>query len=201
METVIITGGIGSGKSRVCAYLASRGVPVYDSDARTKSLYERHPDLVDRMEEALGVPLRDAQGQLDRGLLAELIFRDSRKCALVEGLVYPAVLEDFTVWKGQQDPAGWGYGPVPFVVLESAVILSKPAFAGVGDKVVWVEAGAALRAARAAARDGVPEEQVRLRMAQQPEDRSRVDQMLVNEGSLEELPAEVDRVFATLYQK
>ena len=120
---------------------------------------------------------------------------------MVEGLVYPAVLEDFTVWKGQQDPAGWGYGPVPFVVLESAVILSKPAFAGVGDKVVWVEAGAALRAARAAARDGVPEEQVRLRMAQQPEDRSRVDQMLVNEGSLEDLPAEVDRVFATLYQK
>ena len=69
METVIITGGIGSGKSRVCAYLASRGVPVYDSDARTKSLYERHPDLVDRMEEALGVPLRDAQGSLTAAFL------------------------------------------------------------------------------------------------------------------------------------
>ena len=38
MKTGIVTGGIGSGKSAVCAYLASRGVPVYDSDTRAMAL-------------------------------------------------------------------------------------------------------------------------------------------------------------------
>ena len=46
METIILTGLIGSGKSAVSALLAERGIPVYDSDARTKALYDENPTLV-----------------------------------------------------------------------------------------------------------------------------------------------------------
>ena len=53
MKTVILTGGMGSGKSAVAALLKARGVPVYDSDSRTKSLYDRDPALVGRLEAAL----------------------------------------------------------------------------------------------------------------------------------------------------
>lgn len=38
--TLLITGGIGSGKSLVSRYMEELGVPVYDSDSRTKALYE-----------------------------------------------------------------------------------------------------------------------------------------------------------------
>ena len=38
--TILITGGIGSGKSVLSRYLESRGVPVYDSDSRAKALYD-----------------------------------------------------------------------------------------------------------------------------------------------------------------
>ena len=38
--TILITGGIGSGKSALTSYLSERGVPVYDSDSRTKALYD-----------------------------------------------------------------------------------------------------------------------------------------------------------------
>ena len=41
MRTVAVTGGIGSGKSAVCAILSSRGVPVYDSDSAAKGLYAK----------------------------------------------------------------------------------------------------------------------------------------------------------------
>ena len=64
MKTVILTGGMGSGKSAVCAFLKARGVPVYDSDSRTKSLYDRDPSLVQRLEAALGTGLRTADGRL-----------------------------------------------------------------------------------------------------------------------------------------
>ena len=119
MKTVILTGGMGSGKSAVAAVLKARGVSVYDSDSRTKSLYDRDPALVGRLEEVLCTGLRDAAGRLDRAKLASLIFSDPARKAAVEAVVHPAVLADFRRWKRWHRPKGWTYGPVPFVVLES----------------------------------------------------------------------------------
>ena len=199
MKTVVITGGMGSGKSAVSACLRARGVPVYDSDSRTKSLYDRRPALVDEMEAVLGTGLRDADGRLDRRKLAGLIFSDPRKKAAVEAVVHPAVLADFRRWKRWQRPKGWTYGPVPFVVLESAIILSCPVFDGVGDKVVLVDADEPVRAARAAARDGSDLETARRRIRSQSFDLSRVDFVFRNDGPLETLPARVDLVFPNLF--
>ena len=199
MKTVILTGGMGSGKSAVSACLKARGVPVYDSDSRTKSLYDRDPVLVDRMETLLGTGLRDGEGRLDRRKLAGLIFSNPQEKAAVEALVHPAVLADFLRWKRWHRPKGWTYGPVPFVVLESAIILSCPVFDGVGDKVVLVDADEAVRAARSVARDGSDMESALRRIRQQSFDMSRVDAVLRNEGTLDSLPAEVDRVFLNLF--
>lgn len=199
MKTVLLTGGMGSGKSAVCNCLRKRGVPVYDSDSRTKSLYDRNPSLVDRMEEALGVPLRDGTGRLDRRKLAGILFSDPSKKALIEALVHPAVLEDFLRWKRRQRPKGWTYGPVPFVVLESAIVLSCPVFDGIGDRTVLVDAREDLRVARAAARDGADPADILRRVRQQSYDLSRVDAVLSNNGSPDALSAETDRVFLNLF--
>ena len=199
MKTVILTGGMGSGKSAVCAYLKTRGVPVYDSDARTKSLYDRDPALVDRMETVLGTDLRTPAGRLDRRKLAGLIFSDPACREQVEAVVYPAVLADFRRWKRWQRPRGWTYGPVPFVILESAVILSKPVFDGLGDKVVLVDADESVRVARAVARDGSDPEAALRRIRQQSFDLARVDAVLRNDGPLESLPERVDETFLNLF--
>lgn len=199
MKTVILTGGMGSGKSAVCRYLRTQGVPVYDSDTRTKSLYDRVPSLTDRMQDALGVPLRDTKGRFDRKALSAVIFTDPAKKSLVESLVYPAVLDDFRRWKRWHRPKGWTYGPVPFVVLESAVILSHPLFDGLGDRVVLVDADESVRVARSVLRDGSSPEAALRRIRQQSFDLDRVDAVLRNDGALEDLPAAVDGVFLNLF--
>ena len=199
MKTVILTGGMGSGKSAVCAVLKARGVPVYDSDSRTKSLYDRDPALVGALEAALGTGLRAADGRLDRAKLASLIFQDPALKAAVEAIVHPAVLADFRRWKRWHRPKGWTYGPVPFVVLESAIILSCPVFDGVGDRTVLVDASEEVRLARAVARDGSAPEAVLRRIRQQRFDLSRVDAVLPNNGSLADLAAATDRVFLNLF--
>ena len=199
MKTVILTGGMGSGKTAVCRYLKTRGVPVYDSDARTKSLYDRVPALVDRMQDALGVSLRNSGGGFDRKALASVIFSDPERKSLVESLVYPAVMEDFKRWKRWHRPKGWRYGSVPFVVLESAVILSHPLFDGIGDRVVLVDADEQVRVARSVARDGSDPEAALQRIRQQTFDLGRVDAILRNDGPLDALPAETDRVFLNLF--
>ena len=199
MKTVILTGGMGSGKSAVCALLKARGVPVYDSDSRTKTLYDRDPALVGRLEAVLGAGLRTADGRLDRGKLAALIFSDPARKAAVEAVVHPAVLADFRRWKRWQRPKGWTYGSVPFVVLESAIILSCPVFDGVGDRTVLVDAPEDVRLARAVARDGSDPETALRRIRSQRFDRSRVDAVLRNDGPLAALSAETDRVFLNLF--
>ena len=199
MKTVILTGGMGSGKSAVAACLKAHDVPVYDSDSRTKSLYDRDPTLLPALEALLGTGLRDGEGRLDRRKFAARIFSDPACKAAVEAVVHPAVLEDFRRWKRRQRPKGWTYGPVPFVVLESAIILSCPVFDGVGDKVVLVDASEKVRVERAVARDGISPEAALQRIRQQSFDFSRVDAVLRNEGSLEALPALVDGVFLNLF--
>jgi dephospho-CoA kinase len=199
MKTVILTGGMGSGKSAVGALLKARGVPVYDSDSRTKTLYDRDPALVGLLETTLGVGLRTAEGHLDRAKLAALIFSDPARKAALEAVVHPAVLQDFRRWKRWQRPKGWTYGPVPFVVLESAIILSCPVFDGVGDRTVLVDAPEEVRLARAVVRDGSDQESALRRIRSQQFDLARVDAILRNDASLDALAAETDRVFLNLF--
>ena len=58
MKTVVVTGGIGSGKCEFCRLLVQKGIPVYDSDLRAKSVYDEEPGLVDDMDDSLGCSLR-----------------------------------------------------------------------------------------------------------------------------------------------
>lgn len=187
MKTVIVTGGIGSGKSAVCALLKKRGVPVYDCDAKAKELYGRRPSLVSRLEKALGAPLRGADGKLDKARLAALIFSDPRARETVEGMVYPILLQDIRRWQKRQS-AAWG-------ALESAVILSKPVFDGVADGVVLVEAPQELRIARVMQRDGLGREAVIGRIRSQEIPREKADVLLANDGTPQALSEAVERVF------
>src|SRR5574344_1857802 len=117
MKTVIITGGIGSGKSSVCKYLASKGVPVYDCDARAKELYDQSPIILKSLEKTLGRDLRGADGKLDRKLLASIIFNDDKALEMVDSIVHPAVIEDFNRWKET-------FADAPFDVTESALVFA-----------------------------------------------------------------------------
>ena len=187
MRTVIVTGGIGSGKSAVCALLRKRGIPVYDCDSRVKELYKSRRSLVPRLEKALGCPLRQADGTLDKARLSALIFSDEQARETLESIVYPILLQDFRRWRSRQK--------VPFVVLESAIILSKPVFDGLADAVVLVDAPEELRIQRVMARDSVSREAVQRRLEAQDLPLEKVNVTLVNGGSEEELSQAVDRVF------
>lgn len=203
MKTVAVTGGIGSGKTKVCELLASRGVPVYDSDSSVKRLYADDDSLLDSIEEAFGVSVRFSDGSFDSEKLASFVFPDSSKLAVLESIVHPVVLKDFLRWKameasrfaGDISPSDSFFGKAPFAVIESAIILDKPDFLSAVDKVVMVEAPLSLMLQRACQRDDVSAEKVIQRMSKQRFDLSRVDAVIRNDGSLEKLKSEVNKIF------
>lgn len=188
MIKVGICGGIGGGKSTVCALLAEKGVPVYDSDSRAKALMNTSPEIVDAVKAAFGgQSYRD--GMLDRAYLAAKVFGDEEALARLDAIVHPAVRRDFEEWAAEQQ--------ADYVVLESA-ILFESGFDACVDASVAVLAPHPLRLERAMQRDGAVRERILERMAAQMSDdelAGRADLSIVNidREDLEHDVAELDR--------
>ena len=158
-KVLLVTGGIGAGKSAVSRMLIERGVPVYFSDDMAKSLYDRDASLRDSLRRLFGERVfRD--GDVDRRALAELIFADEEKRRALEALVHPAVFRDFEAWKAERPDCA-------LVAFESAILLDRGLPEGFADYVIYVDAPEELRLRRAMERDGSAAESVRRRMQSQ----------------------------------
>ena len=169
MKTILVTGGIASGKSEVCRYLSSKGFAVYDSDSRTKSLYDSVPGLKKKVEEAIGVPFSQIA----------VIFKDAAKREALERVVYPEVLKDFTLWREKITGQA--------VFFESAIALEKPIFDALWDEVWLVRAPLSGRMSRNPA--------TAERLASQKEiDPERADVIIDNDSSLEDLHKKLDNL-------
>ena len=178
MKTILVTGGIASGKSTVCARLKRLGWPVYDSDSRTKALYDSVPGLRERVERAIGRPFSEIG----------IIFEDERARAALEAVVYPDVLRDFLAWRESLPKS------LPAVVFESAVALDKPQFDGLFDEVWLVTAPLEQRLAR--------NPKSAQRLAAQPEiDPARVQRILCNDRSPRTLQRRTDALVQAFLQE
>lgn len=200
-RTILITGGIGSGKSSVCSWLRSQGVLVYDSDAATKEIYSKSPAVVLELEKALGFPLRSCEGSLDKKLLASLIFSDPARLSSLEAIIHPLVLEDFIQWREALKSSG-----SPFVAMESAIALSRPLFHSLFDAAVIVDAPIDLRLERVCRRSGCSREEALARINSQNDATNFVGEefyvlpryVIMNNSSLEDLYTRCEKVFEHL---
>lgn len=201
MEVLVITGGIGSGKTEVCRILQETyGCGVYNADERVKMLYDVHQTLLGDIEKLVSEPLRDEEGKFVPSRLSARIFKDRSLLRKVEALVFPALVEDFEAWAQQ-------YSDSRFVVFESATVLEKPEFKGFGDKIVLVDSLVETRLERACMRDSAPRESVYARMLNQRmmnsisdgELQPEVDAVIHNLGTLKDLKYSTLRVINELY--
>lgn len=200
MTVLVVTGGIGSGKSTVCRILAEKGLTFqYNADARVKMLYSHCPGLLDSIEQALEVSLRDENGSFLPSLLAARIFSEKEALDKVESLVFPYLKVDFESFLSDSD--------ADVVVFESATVLEKPQFEGFGDKIVLVDAPFELRLERACRRDSADKEAVLSRMRRQSlmnalsqgASDPRIDAVIVNDCSPEILEQRVNQTMSGLF--
>ena len=207
---IIVTGGIGSGKSEVCRMIASEyGFPVYDADSRVKALYVRYPELVDELETVLECGLRDGYGNFVPALLADRIFTDHDSVLKTEEKVFPYLISDFAAFSAASES---------HVVFESATVLEKPAFDCFGDAVIFVDAPVALRIERACSRDGADRKKIIARMSNQRfmnmisdgtagesgeyrKQISRITAVISNTGGLQDLESQVRMVVDAILKK
>ena len=190
MYKVGLTGGIGSGKSKVAEFLRDREVAIYDSDSRAKELMMSNEALREALIAEFGQECYTADG-INRAWLAQRVFNNEAELARLNAIVHPSVMRDFAAWAEAQEGN--------YVVLESAILLEAGLESHV-DVVVAVMAPKELRLERAMLRDGAKREQIEERMRNQMSDEERTDRAkyaIVN-IDLEELEEDVEQLHRRL---
>lgn len=190
-----LTGGVGSGKSTVAELLAERGAVILDADAIAREVVEPGTPGFAAVVERFGRGIVRPDGSLDRPALAAIVFRDEPRRQALNAIVHPLV--------GERMAELMDTVPHDSVVVWDVPLLVENGLASGFDVVVVVEAEAQTRLARLAGR-GMSEENARERMTAQASDAERravADEVVVNNGSLEELRMRAGELWERLEQR
>jgi dephospho-CoA kinase len=194
MLLVGLTGGLGAGKSTVGRMLADRGAVVIDADDLAREALVPGTKGFKQACELFGDDVLTEEGELDRAVIAGIVFEDEDKRRALESITHPEVFrllaEEVQRHQGSDD-----------VVVFDAPLIVETAFADACDIVVVVAAPVEQQIARVGRDRGMTEAEARARIAAQISSRQReeaADVVIRNDGDLASLETQVDRLWDDL---
>lgn len=198
MFLVGLTGGIGSGKSTFAVLLAERGAQIIDADQLGRdALRPGEPawhSVVDQFGDEILVP---GTMDVDRKRLAAIVFSDRDSLAALNAIVHPVILA------GIADHLERLRATDDIVVLDAALIVEF-GLADSLDSTVVVTADKKARRDRLVRDRGMTEREIVDRMSAQASEEALLQHAAIvvrNDGTLEDLAAEADRIYAELQTK
>ncbi len=186
-----LTGGIGSGKSTVANYIASKGIPVYIADDEAKRLMELD-EAKQKIQSLFSESIFNKDQTLNRKRIAELVFNNPSKLQKLNAVVHPLVHQHFKNWVKEHEN-------FPFVIKEVAILFETGGNKQC-DKVILITAPEDLRIERACNRDNVDRETVLNRMKNQlPEaEKELLSDYVIHNIDLKQTFKEVDVILKKL---
>jgi dephospho-CoA kinase len=191
MLIVALTGGIGSGKSTVGELFTHLGALVVDSDQLARDVLVRGSEGFDQVVAQFGDQILK-NGDIDRSLLGEIVFKDRAKLAKLESITHPLIRKAF---KGFVDQS-----PADSIVINQIPLLVESKSNYTFDAVITVSAPEEIRKQRLVKR-GLSEAEIDRRIAAQASDSEREvisDFVIQNTGSSDELTSTVEKIWAKL---
>jgi dephospho-CoA kinase len=168
---------------------------IIDADAIAREVVEPGTPGLAAVVDAFGEDVLTPEGALDRPALAAIVFADEEQRRRLNAIVHPLV--------GERTGELMASAPDGAIVVYDVPLLVENNLSRGFDIVVVVEASEQTRLARLAGR-GMPAEDARNRIAAQATDEQRravADVVIVNDGSLGDLRAEVERVWAEIAER
>ncbi|MCA1580783.1 MAG: dephospho-CoA kinase [Acidobacteria bacterium] len=197
MLRIGLTGGLASGKSTVARLLADRGAVVFDADGIVRALYERDAEGARAARELFGESILNAEGGVDRSRIAERVFSDPAARHALEERIHPLVGREIARKFEEASAAGAA------VAVSEASQLLEARTESRYDRVLLVIAPEAERVSRWEKKGGDAED-ARRRIASQiapPVAVDRASDVIVNDGTLEDLESKVDAVYREWVRK
>ena len=187
-----LTGGLGSGKSTVAALLGEHGAVIIDADVVAREVVRAGTPGFAAVVARFGPGVVGPDGELDRAALARIVFADGAALDELNAIVHPLV--------GSRSAELAAAVPPGAVVVHDIPLLAENGLADRFDTVVVVEADREIRLARLAER-GLSRAEAEARMAAQATDEQRraiADEIVRNDGDLDSLARQVDRLWDRL---
>lgn len=199
--TILVQGGIASGKSTIGKLLAARGARFLDCDKIAHEVLAE-PAVEARLREVFGAEVFAADGRVDRKALGRVVFDDPAALKTLEALVHPGVRDRVQAALRSMAVADGVARQV--AVIDAAVASKMRLTAGMDvggrdyDVIVFVEVSPETRRRRAAERGWAPGELERREARQESLTvlKDRADVVLHNDGDLREAESHVERVWS-----
>lgn len=188
MLAIGLTGGIGSGKTVVSDHFAELGAPVIDTDVIARELVASGQPVLAEIAASFGQDILTPEGRLDRRALRQLIFNQADKRRQLEDILHPRIRAEVRN-RLRTLASPWCIIVIP--------LLQESTQRDLVQRILLVDAPVGLQLSRTMLRDNVAADEVRKIMASQASRQSRLelaDDVIVNEGSLEQLWQQVEKM-------
>lgn len=198
MKLIGLTGGIGSGKSTVAQLMQQQGWRVVDADRIARDVVEPGQPALTELSAAFGEDILNADGSLNRGLLASRAFASREKTDVLNSITHPRIQEETQARFAAARTAG-----EEFVVYDMPLLVDNGLNKDM-DATVVVDVQADERVRRLVEFRGLDEEDARRRIAAQIPDEVRLaaaDYVIDNNGPLEALDEQVEEVVEKLKRR
>lgn len=190
MRTVVVTGGIATGKTTVCQLFLQRvpGAVLFDCDVAVHDLLTK-PDIKERLKPEFGDAIFTSENEVDRSRLGKIVFSDADKRRFLENVLHPRVLKQCL--KAREEALETGTVPL---FLADVPLFYEVDFPIEMDEVVVVAASRDIRLRRMRERGGIDVEAAeRFLSIQMPleEKIEKSDRVIWNDGNISALRRQV----------
>ena len=196
MKVIGLTGGTGSGKSVVSKSLAEVGAVIVDADKIAHEIILKDEPAYREIVEYYGTGILDAEGNIIRKKLGEIVFNDKEKLAFLNQCTHKYITAEVK----RQIAAAKEVGTAAAIIVDAPLLLEAKLEA-VCDLVWVVYADPEVRAQRVMARDGISYELAKARISNQKsweEYRSAASTVIDNSKDLVHLKEQMSEVLKLL---
>jgi len=186
-----LTGGIGSGKSRVASIFSGLGMPVLDLDMVGRQLTDSNPEVLAALVKLFGRGIFDGD-RLNRKRLADICFSSREKTKQLNDILHPLIWQQMDSWREEQKAS--------YVIIEASVLIESGGCDRMEATIV-VMAEMPVRKLRVLSRGtqtAASFESIVKVQCSDEERRGHADFIIHNDGTVETLKEEVERLHGLL---
>lgn len=191
MKIIGITGGVGSGKSRVLSFMEENyHAVVCQADHVAWKLQEPGERCYEEIVAFFGTSVLQTAGRIDRSVLGSIVFSDADKMQRLNQIMHPAVKSYILEWISQEEEKGTAY-----FIIEAALLLEEQ-YQRICHEIWYVYCNEAVRRSRLKESRGYTDEKISAMIAAQlPEQAFRENCQIVidNSGDFEHTCVQVER--------
>jgi dephospho-CoA kinase len=189
IPNLVLTGGIGSGKSAAAQAFEDLGIPVIDSDAIAHAITAPGGAAINAIQALFGPEMITPEGAMDRSKMREKVFNDPHALKTLESITHP-MIRGISEQAAQQAMLK----KPPYILFMIPLLFESEGWQERFKKVIVVDCSIDLQIDRVIKRNHLQKELIEKIIASQAPRSMRVqyaNYVILNEGTLNDLSAEV----------